>query len=84
MKQLMTREEFIAYAHEALSDDALEGLYETIGEHNNEVAAFGDSWPGALVRIHASVQEVNAIERQLARLTNRQPRDFRFSIRHPR
>ena len=83
MNELMTREEFIKYAHEALSYEALEGLYETISEHNGEVAAFGDSWPGALVRIHSSIREVNSIERQLARLERREPRNFRFNVRSP-
>jgi hypothetical protein len=84
MTKLMTKAEFIRYAHEALDGDALECLYDTISEHNGEVAQFGDSWPGALVRIHASIAEVNAIERQLARLENREPRDFRFAPRSPR
>ena len=81
---LMTRDEFIAYAHEALSGEALEPLYETIAEHNGECVAFGDSWPGALVRIHASIADVYKIERQLARLEGREPRDFRFGVRSPR
>lgn len=80
---LMTKDEFIAYAHESLSGEALEPLFETISEHNGEVAAFGDSWPGALVRIHASIAEVHNIERQLARLEKREPREFRFNVRHP-
>ena len=80
---LMTKEEFIAYAHECLDADALEGLYETISEHNGEVARFGDSWPGALVRIHASIAQVHKLERQLARLENRAERNFHFGVRHP-
>ena len=80
---LMTQEEFVAYAHEALSDEALECLYERIAEHNGEVAAFGDSWPGALPQLHSSCAEVRSIERQLARIERRTERDFRFSIRHP-
>lgn len=80
----MSDEEFIAYAHDALSGEALECLYETISEHNGEVARFGDSWPGALIRIHASIAEVRAIERTLAKLEQRDPRDFRFSVSSPR
>lgn len=80
---LMTKEQFIAYAHEALSGEALEPLYETISEHNGECAAFGDSWPGALVRIHSSIADVKKLERQLARLERRAERDFRFNVRHP-
>jgi hypothetical protein len=83
MKQLMTRNEFIAYAHEVLADDALEPLYDTISEHNGEVARFGDSWPGALVHIHASIAEVKSIERRLAQLEGREPRAFRFAVRSP-
>lgn len=83
MKERMTRTEFIAYAHEALDADALEGLYERIMEHNGEVARFGDSWPGALIQIHSSIAWVKGIERQLARLENRPERDFRFSVRCP-
>ena len=83
MKDLMTREEFITYAHDVLADEALEPLYETISEHNSEVAAFGDSWPGALVHIHSSVAEVKNIERQLARLEGRVPREFHFYVKSP-
>jgi len=79
----MTKEEFISYAHELLSDDALEPLYDQIAEHNSEVARFGDSWPGALVLIQASVQQVLSIERQLARLEGREVRDFHFRVRCP-
>jgi hypothetical protein len=81
---LMTREQFIAYAHEALSVEALEPLYERIDEHNGEVARFGDSWPGALVSIHSSIAEIRGIERQLARIEGRAERAFRFSVRSPR
>lgn len=83
MMPLMTKEEFIAYAHEVLSHEALEPIYETISEHNGEVAAFGDSWPGALVHIHKQISEVKSIERQLARLENRPERNFYFSVRCP-
>lgn len=79
---LMTREEFVAYANDYLSD--LECLYDTIAEHNNECAAFGDSWPGALVRIHKGIREVKRLEAALARIERREPRDFRFSVRSPR
>ena len=83
MKELMTREEFIQYAHEVTDFEALEGLYDIISEHNGEVACFGDSWPGALVSIHSSIARVKSIERQLARLENREERDFCFSVRSP-
>ena len=83
MTDLMTREEFIRYAHEALDYDSLEVLFEMITEHNGEVARFGDSWPGALVSIHSSIAHVKGIERQLARLENRTERNFRFSVRSP-
>jgi hypothetical protein len=81
---LMTKEQFIAYAHEALSDEALEPLYETISEHNGEVAAFGDSWPGALIQIHSSIDQVKKLERQLARLERRPERKFHFRVSFPR
>lgn len=80
---LMTRDQFIAYAHDMLSGEALEGLYETISEHNGEVARFGDSWPGAMVSIQARIAEVKRIERQLARLEGRAERNFHFSVRCP-
>lgn len=83
MEQLMTREEFIRYAHEALDGDSLEGLYDIISEHNSEVARFGDSWPGALVGIHSRIAEVKSIERQLARLEGRPERNFHFSVMCP-
>lgn len=81
---LMTREEFLAYASDATSCEALEPLYETISEHNSEVAAFGDSWPGALIRIHASIRDVKRIEATAARLQGRAPRDFKFRVMSPR
>lgn len=84
MQQLMTERQFIRYAHEALSPEALEPLHEKIAEHNNEVAAFGDSWPGALVSIHRSISDIRSIERRLARLEGREERNFRFDVRHPR
>jgi len=84
MKEQMTRQEFIRYAHEALDADALEGLYEHISEHNGEVARFGDSWPGALRSIHSSIAQVKGIERQLARLEGRPERNFRFNVSAPR
>jgi hypothetical protein len=84
MAKLMTREEFIRYANEALSGEALEPLYEHISEHNGEVARFGDSWPGALVGIHSSISQVKKLEAQLARLEGRAPRDFRFQVSSPR
>lgn len=80
---LMTRDEFIAYAHRALDADALECLYETISQHNGEVAQFGDSWPGAMIGIWAGIDGVNRLERQLARLEDRPVRDFRFGVRSP-
>lgn len=84
MPQLMTKHQFIRYAHEALSHEVLEPLYERISEHNGEVARFGDSWPGALVGIHRSIAEIRGIERQLARLEGRAERQFRFDVRSPR
>jgi hypothetical protein len=80
----MTQDEFVEYAHNALDADVLEGLYETISEHNGEVARFGDSWPGALVQIHESIADVYKLERQLARIEKREPRDFRFRVSCPR
>lgn len=80
----MTRDEFIRYAREATDYDALEGLYEVISEHNGEVARFGDSWPGAMVHIQSQINDVKQIERQLARLEGRQPRDFQFRVSSPR
>ena len=81
---VMTQDEFVKYAHNALSFDALEGLYDVIAEHNGEVSAFGDSWPGALYRIHAQIAEVQSIERQLARIEKREPCDFKFRVMSPR
>lgn len=81
---LMSRAEFINYAHEVLDGDALEPLYERISEHNGEVAHFGDSWPGAMVQIQVSISEVRSIERQLARLEGRPERVFKFSVSSPR
>jgi hypothetical protein len=80
----MTRDEFIRYAREALDPENLEGLYETISEHNGEVTRFGDSWPGALVQIQRQVAEIRQIERQLARLEGRAPQAFQFRILSPR
>lgn len=79
----MTREQFIAYAHEVTSPEALESLYERIAEHNNEVAMFGDSGPGRLRSLHESISEVKKIEATLARLEKREPRNFYFAPRSP-
>ena len=81
---VMTQDEFVKYAHNAVSFDALEGLYDVIAEHNGEVSAFGDSWPGALYPIHAQIAEVQSIERQLARIEKREPCDFKFRVMSPR
>jgi hypothetical protein len=81
---LMTRQAFIDYAHQALSVESLEALHERCDEHNGEVARFGDSWPGAMIELHRSADEVFRIERQLARLEGRAPREFRFRICSPR
>lgn len=81
---VMTQDEFVKYARSALSGDALEGLYDVIAEHNGEVAAFGDSWPGALYNIRAQIAEVQSIERQLARIEKREPCDFKFRVMSPR
>lgn len=84
MQGTMTRNAFIRYAHQVLSQDALEPLYERIGEHNAEVAGFGDSWPGAMIELRAGIEEVHSIERQLARLEGRAARDFQFRLQSPR
>ena len=84
MPAAMTQDEFVRYAHNTLSFDVLEGLYDVIAEHNGEVSAFGDSWPGALYRIHAQIAHVTAIERQLARIERREPCDFKFRVMSPR
>ena len=78
----MTRNEFIQYANEVLDD--MECLYETISQHNGEVAQFGDSWPGAMVHIQWHINQVVGIERRLAKLQGREPREFRFGVRSPR
>ena len=82
--EAMTKEEFIRYAHEMLSPEILEPLYDQIAEHNGEVARFGDSGPGTLLRINASVAQIRGIEKQLARLEGREPREFHFRISCPR
>lgn len=79
----MNAQQFITYAHGALSDQALEPLYERISEHNGEVARFGDSWPGALLQINSCISTVRKIEAQLARLEGRAAREFRFSVSSP-
>lgn len=80
----MNREQFISYAHEVTSPEAIEPIHERIAEHNGEVSAFGDSWPGAIPQLRASVSQVRRIEATLARLEGREPRDFHFAyIRHP-
>lgn len=84
MKQSMTRDEFIAYAHEVTSGEAMEPLYERLAEHASEVAMFGDSGPGTAYYLHQSIAELYSIERQLARLENREPRRFPgLAVRSP-
>lgn len=81
---LMTRDEFIAYAHEATSTEALEPIYERISECASEIAMFGDSGPGSLYHLYRDVAEVKRIEARLAQLMGREPRDFRFRLPSPR
>jgi hypothetical protein len=82
--QTMTRDQFIAYAHEVTSGEALEPLYEQLAEHEGEIARFGDAGPGRTTLLLEACREVRAIERQLARLERRQERDFRLAVRSPR
>ena len=79
----MTRNEFIQYANEVLDPEGMEGLYETISQHNGEVAQFGDSWPGAMIQIQGSINHIVGVERRLAKLQGRAPREFRFGVRGP-
>lgn len=82
---LMTRDEFIVHAREALSPEALEPLFETIAQHNSEVAAFGDSWPGAIVDIRKAIRSAHRLEETLARLEGREPHPLNFPLlRSPR
>lgn len=83
-RQSMTAKQFLTFAADALSNDALESIYEGVGEHNNEVAMFGDSGPGVAYRLHKVIAEVNALERRVAQLQDRPVRDFRFGVRSPR
>ena len=80
----MNREEFIKYAKEVLSYESLEPLFDSISEHNGEVARYGDSGPGSLLWIQKAIREVTSIERQLARLEGRDQRKFNFGVRAPR
>lgn len=79
----MTAEQFCAYARERLSPDALADLRESIAEHNGEVAAFGDAGPGSFARLAGEVRSLMRIERQLARLEGREPRDLYLRLRLP-
>lgn len=82
MDQAMTRDEFIAYAAEALSPEALECVYEQIAEHNNEVAMFGDAGPGVGLVLHARCAEIRGIARRYEQLTGIHVPLF-FRIRSP-
>lgn len=80
---LMTQAQFVDYAYQVLSIEALEPLFERIAEHNSEVAAFGDSGPGTQCRIYESVHAVMGVERQLARIEGRAVRSFGFRVSSP-
>jgi hypothetical protein len=69
VKELMTREEFIEYAHEALFGEGFESLCESVAEHNGEVAMFGDAGPGSALQLLKRLAEYRSIARQYERLT---------------
>lgn len=83
MNKLMTKNEFVEYANEVLDDEAIACLQEACDEFSSEVARFGDAGPGAGISIRSRVAFINGIERQLARIERRAPRDFRFRVRYP-
>lgn len=68
-EQLMTRAEFISYAHEVLFGESSEGLFEQVAEHNSEVAMFGDAGPGSGYRLRKSIAEYNSIANRYEQLT---------------
>jgi hypothetical protein len=74
----MTRDEFVKYANEFLCEDNFYGYCESVAEFNSEVAMFGDAGPGAALPLFAFQRQVASVERQLARLENREPRSFRL------
>ncbi len=78
----MTRDQFIQYAHDYLDD--LEPIYDQLAEYNSEVRMFGDAGPGAGYRLRQQIARIYKIERQLARLENREPRDFHLALRAAR
>ena len=79
----MNREQFIAHARATLTPEEIDGLRESISEYNGETAAFGSAGPGTFTQLAAEIRRVNKIERQLARLENREPRDFYLRLRVP-
>jgi hypothetical protein len=81
----MNRKEFLDYAVDLCSGDNLEGFYESIDEHNGEVARFGDSGPGTAVRLHAFAAQLRKVDAQYQRLTgNASMLPARgFGIRYP-
>jgi len=84
MEALMTRDEFIEYARAVTDDDEIWGVRELIAEHNSEVHRFGDAWPGATLHLRQQIAALRNIERQLARLEHREPRNFHFALRAAR
>jgi hypothetical protein len=81
---LMTRDEFIDFAHGMTNDESIAILAEQIAEHNGVVALYGDAGPGSARRLHSELADLRSIERQLARLERREPREFFLRIRGAR
>lgn len=75
MKKIMTAQEFVAYwtimdpnTGMTLVDYIRENIAEREMEHLGEVAQFGDSGIGMVLRLNESKAELAKIERQLRRL----------------
>jgi hypothetical protein len=64
----MTAADFIIYADEYL-DAVGEGIAETSSECASEIAMFGDSGPGSMLRLSESIAEFNKVADRFTQLT---------------
>lgn len=65
----MTVTDFIEYASEYMFGEGCEGLYENISQCASEIAQFGDSGPGTMLRLGEHIAEFNKIADRFTALT---------------
>lgn len=64
----MSVTDFINYAYDYLYEGS-EGLYENISQCASEIAMFGDSGPGSMLRLQEHIAEYNKVADRYTELT---------------